>query len=167
MAAVRLRLPDIMFDSGKLCLHLGGFTLELWHSPGHSPDSIVCLAKEERILFAADTLMPIPFFSDGSWADYVTTLESLLLEAFENVVQGHGEVILRGEVEDKIREDLAYLHCLREKVEAIVAKSQGNAGLDRITLESCGKSRIPLNGLVQQLHRSNLEALYEQLVDIP
>ena len=163
MAAIRLRLPDIMFDTGKLCLHLGGFTLELWHTPGHSPDFIVCLAREERILFAADTLMPIPFFADGDWKAYVSTLESLLPESFENVVQGHGEVILRGEVQDKIREDLDYLHCVRAKVEEVISQQQGRDGLTRITLESCGKSRIPLNGLVQQLHYSNLEALYAQL----
>ncbi len=166
MATVRLTLPDILFDAGKMCLHLGGFTLEIWHAPGHSPDSIVCFAREDRILFAADTLMPIPFFSDGNWSDYVATLESLLSETFENVVQGHGEVILRGEVPDKIREDLAYLRSLRAQVEEIIVQGAGVEALAMITLESCGKSRIPLNGLVQQLHRSNLESLYRELVEI-
>jgi hypothetical protein len=34
-----------------------------------------------------------------------------------------------------------------------------------ITIESCGKSRIPLNGLVQQLHTANLYSLYDRGVD--
>ena len=32
-----------------------------------------------------------------------------------------------------------------------------------IDIESCGKSRIPLNGLVTQLHTANLLALYDRL----
>jgi hypothetical protein len=32
-----------------------------------------------------------------------------------------------------------------------------------ISIESCGKSRIPLNGLVQQLHAANLLSLYDRM----
>ena len=35
--------------------------------------------------------------------------------------------------------------------------------LNEITIEECGKSRIPLNGLVQDLHLANLHRLYEKL----
>lgn len=163
MAAVQLRLPDVVFESGTMNIHLGGSTVRLWSAPGHSPDSLMCLVEEERILFAADTLMPLPFFSDGSWDDYVGTLESLLPESFENVVQGHGEVILRGEVQTKIEEDLHYLHSLRSCVEGLINRNEGPEALQEIDIEMCGKSRIPLNGLVQQLHRSNLETLYRDL----
>lgn len=164
MAAVQLRLPDILVDSGVLNLHLGGVTLQLSHAPGHSYDSLVCLAVEERILFAADTLMPIPFFADGRWEDFVNTLERLMTENFENVIQGHGEVILRGEVQEKIQEDLRYLRTLREKVEALIEKGKGAEDLTGVNIEACGKSRIPLNGLVQQLHRTNCEALYKEIM---
>jgi hypothetical protein len=34
------------------------------------------------------------------------------------------------------------------------------ATLENITIESCGKSRIPLNGFVTDLHRANLRRLY-------
>lgn len=163
MSEIDLVLPDVVFDEGILKLHMGGITLQMWHTPGHSPDSIVCLVEEERILFAADTLMPIPFFSDGSWDDFVATLESLLPHTFENVVQGHGEVILRGEVKEKIEEDLKYLSLLRKKVEDIIKRNRSPEALDRIDIEACGKSRIPLNGLVQKLHRSNAETLYRAL----
>ncbi len=163
MNDVNLVLPDILFSDGVMKLHLGGTTLELWHAPGHSPDSIMCLVAEERILFAADTLMPLPFFADGSWDDYVATLESLMPETFENVIQGHGEVILRGEVKEKIEEDLRYLRILRTKVGDVVKRNKPPEWLDKIDIEACGKSRIPLNGLVQKLHRSNASALYAAL----
>jgi glyoxylase-like metal-dependent hydrolase (beta-lactamase superfamily II) len=164
MATISLRLPDIIFDKGEMFLHLGGTTLKMWHAPGHSPDNILCLVEEDQILFAADVLMPIPFFSDGNWPDYVATLESLRGQSFESVVQGHGEVILRGEVQSKIEDDLAYLHTIRNKVERVITQGLGREALAKIDIESCGKSRIPLNGLVQQLHHSNLETLYSELV---
>jgi cyclase len=163
MATITLRLPEIVFSQGFLNLHLGGVTLKMWHAPGHSPDMIVCLVEEEEILFAADSLMPLPFFSDGSIDDFIKTLQSLRSQTFNNVVQGHGEVILRGEVQSKIDEDLHYLHTLRARVEDIVERGDEPAALKAIGIEQCGKSRIPLNGLVQQLHQTNAETLYWSL----
>lgn len=160
MADIELVLPDIIFDEGSLNLHLGGTTLEMWHAPGHSPDSIMCLVKEERILFAADTLMPLPFLADGNWDAYVSTLQTLLTQPFENVIQGHGEVILRGEVREKVEEDILYLRTLRDKIADLLTHNTALDTLEGVSIEACGKSRIPLNGLVQQLHRSNVEALY-------
>lgn len=167
LSAIRLRLPDIIFDAGKMSLHLGGTTLEMWHTPGHSPDSIVCLVKESNILFAADTLMPVPFFSNGSYTDFITSLESLLEGQYENVIQGHGEVILRGEIASKIKNDLRYLRTIRKRVQVVIKKGLGVDALESIDIESCEKSRIPLNGLVQQLHHSNLETLYRQIKEQP
>lgn len=163
LAMLTIRLPDIVFDEGMMSLHIGGMNVQMWHTPGHSPDSIVCLVGEERILFAADTLMPIPFFADGSWSDFVNSLMSLRDGQFENVIQGHGEVILRGEVQSKIDEDIAYLHAIRKRVEKLVDSRKDKQALSRIDIEACGKSRIPLNGLMEQLHHRNLEALYDTL----
>jgi cyclase len=165
MASVELVLPDIIFDKGTLNLHLGDVTLRIWHAPGHSPDSVLCLVEEERILFASDTLMPVPFFRDGSWEDHIATLESLKDRVFESVVQGHGEVILRGEVQEKIQDDLDYLHTLHDRVSAIVERGDGPEALGEIAIEDCGKSRVPLNGLVQQLHMSNARALYQRICE--
>jgi cyclase len=164
LAPVTVRLPDIVFEEGHAQLHLGGVTLRMWRSPGHSPDSIVCLVEEEQILFAADTMMPVPFFADGSWQDYVTSLESLRGGEYETIVQGHGEVILRGEVESRIEDDLAYLHTVYARVEEVVENGGGPEALDKIDIEECGKNRIALNGIVQQLHRSNVEALYQSML---
>lgn len=160
---VSLVLPHLVFDSGTLSLHLGNKTVELRHSPGHSPDSIVCLVKEDRVLFAADTLMAIPYFVDGSYDDFVASLHALQNGGFENVVQGHGEVVLRGEVEEVIQSDLDYLATIRRHVERALDRGQPPEVLDAISIEACGKSRIPLNGLVQELHLANMRALYREL----
>ncbi|NDJ34833.1 MAG: MBL fold metallo-hydrolase [Chloroflexi bacterium] len=164
MAQITLKLPDIVFDKGVLRLKIGGYTIEMWHSPGHSPDSIVCHIKEEKILFAADTVMAVPFFADGTWSDYITSLERLVGQQFETIVQGHGEVILRGEAPIRIKEDLTYLRTLHQRVQEVIeAKGSLQEAHEHADIETCGKNRIMLNGLGLQLHEGNVAALYEAL----
>jgi len=162
MRDIELVLPDMVFDGGPLNLHIGNKTIQLWSTPGHSSDSIVCLVKEDRVLFAADTLMPIPYFVDGSYADFLSSLNGLRNGNFENVIQGHGEVILRGEVEEKIQTDVDYLLNLKNAVDGALASQSPDNALDAIDVESCGKSRILLNGTVEHLHRQNVLALAGQ-----
>jgi hypothetical protein len=78
-------------------------------------------------------------------------------------VQGHGEVILRGEVEVVVEASLKYLNTIEKKVAKAVKSGKGKESLQRIDIESCGLSRIPLNGLVQQIHEANLVTLYERM----
>jgi cyclase len=163
LAPLQVMLPHLVFENKVMSLHLGNKTVQMWHTPGHSPDSIVCLIKEDRVLFAADTLMPVPYFVDGDYEEFIRSLQSLQNNNFENIVQGHGEVILRGEVEEKIENDLHYLAAVKKYVEAARSKSDPERYLDHIDIERCGKSRIPLNGSVQQLHQGNLRALYKQM----
>ena len=162
MRDVVLKLPDVVFSGGVFSLHVGKKTFHLWSTPGHSPDSIVCLVKEDRVLFAADTLMPIPYFADGNYADFLASLNGLRNGNYENVVQGHGEIILRGEVEEKIQTDVDYLLKLRTAVDAALGNPFPEAALEAIDIESCGKSRILLNGAISQLHRQNVLTLAAQ-----
>ncbi|MBC7811568.1 MAG: MBL fold metallo-hydrolase [Burkholderiales bacterium] len=161
MREVELVLPQIVFDGGGLTLYLGNKTLQLWLSPGHSSDSIVCLAKEDRVLLAADTVIPIPYFVDGSYDDTLASLNQIRRRTneFETIVQGHGEVVLPGEVEEKLESDLHYMTAIRESVDAALTARSPEQALEVIDIESCGKSRILLNGTVQRLHRQNVMAL--------
>jgi glyoxylase-like metal-dependent hydrolase (beta-lactamase superfamily II) len=159
MRDVSLRLPDVVFDDGVMNLHVGNKTLQLWHTPGHSADSIVCLVKEDRVLFAADTVMPIPYFVGGDFNAFVNSLNSLRQGNFENIIQGHGEVILRGEIEEKLQEDIDYLLTLQSAVNHALNADHPEQALQAIDVESCGKSRILLNGTVEQLHRGNVQTL--------
>lgn len=161
MRDLELVLPTIVFEGGELTLHVGGKTLEMRATPGHSPDGIICLVKEDQVLFGGDTLMPIPYFVDGDYDDFLTSLESLRGGTFEHIVQGHGEVILRGEIEEKIESDIAYLHKLRDAVDRAHTAKVPEQALASITIERCGKSRVLLNGMVEQLHRRNVAMLAE------
>jgi hypothetical protein len=57
---------------------------------------------------------------------------------------------------------MQYLQNITEKVQELVNKGAPESALRDLDIESCGKSRVPLDGLVQHLHRENLAALYEQ-----
>src|SRR5262249_42954835 len=135
---VQVILPHLVFNCGVMSLRLGNKTIQMWHTPGHSLDSSVCLVKEDRVLFAADTLMPIPSFVDGSYDAFVSSLKSLQNNNFETIVQGHGEVILRGEVEEKIQSDLNYLASVKKYVDLARVKSEPEKYLDNVDIERCG-----------------------------
>ena len=157
---VELVMPNITFED-ELSFELGECRFTLRSSPGHSPDSIICLVEDDDILFAADTVMPIPYFVDGSFTDLSQSLARLLDQEYENIVQGHGDIILRGEAPEKIASDLEYLRRLSEAVENALAEGLQNIE-DLIPLDACGKSQVLLNGVVQQLHRHNIRALVHE-----
>ena len=157
---VELVLPDITFER-EMTLKIGGTNFRLRESPGHSPDSIVCLLEDEEVLFAADTVMPIPYFVDGSFSDFIGSLTRLLDDEYENIVQGHGDIILRGEAPEKIASDLEYLRKLDQAVRIALDKAPEDIE-NQISLASCGKSHVLLDGVVQQLHQYNVRALVKQ-----
>ena len=146
-------------------LHLGKKTVRLIHSPGHSADSVVVSVPDDRVVFAADTMMPVPFLGDGDIEDFVDSLRALIKLPADNVVQGHGEVILRGEIKSIAESDIRYLRTIQEKVAQVLGQGRGIEALARFDIESCGKSRIPLNGLVVDLHEANLRKLYYDMLD--
>ena len=158
----RIVLPDVMFDSGELNIYLGGKTVRLKHTPGHSPDLISTLIVNDRILFASDNVMPVPTLFDGSYDELVSSLKDMLTMSLDSVVRGHGEVILRGELSEVINSDLDYLANIKDSVETLMVQNKPEASLERISIESCGKSRIPLNGFVTDLHQANLRKLFNE-----
>ncbi len=163
LSELRLRLPDIVCDDAGMNLYLGNKTLQLIYGPGHSHDGLMVLVKEDRILFASDTVMPVPYIVDGDVEEMERSLSAISAMSLENIVQGHGEVILRGEIEEVLDSHLKYLHAIRTRVERAIARKAQRNSLRNVDIEKCGKSRIPLNGLVQQLHQANLFALYDRL----
>lgn len=160
---VRIVLPDLTFEQGHLDIHLGGTSVRLLHMPGHSLDLVGVWLMQEGILFASDNMMPVPTLFDGDFENLQQSLKQMLKMDLECVVQGHGEVILRGEVNTVLESNLAYLDAIKQRVGEAVNNGVNEEGLEEITIESCGKSRIPLNGLVSDLHHANLLYLYHSL----
>ena len=162
---VKLLLPDVVFDSGELAIRVGKRTLHIVPLPGHSPDGIGVLILEDRVLFSGDAMMPVPYLLDGDLDDMVGSLKRIPRMKLENLVQGHGEVILRGEVQNAVRSNLNYLANIRKFARRAAHRRAGLESLELVTVEECGKSRILMNGLAPELHRRNLLALYLKAVD--
>lgn len=160
---VVIRLPVITFEEGEITLQLGGRLVRLIHSPGHTKDSVMVYVEDDRVLFASDTVMPVPSIVDGDVEAFRTSLRKVTALPIENLVQGHGEVILRGEVQDVVELSLRYLDAIEDRVRRAIESGKGKDVLRRNNIESCGLSRIPLNGQVQQIHVANLLALYDRM----
>jgi glyoxylase-like metal-dependent hydrolase (beta-lactamase superfamily II) len=160
---VKLVLPHMTFSGGSLTLRVGKKNLILHATPGHSRDGISVLVEEDRVLFAGDAFMPIPYIVDGDFDTLTATIKSMGKMGLENIIQGHGDIILRGEIEDAVKENLAYLSAIRKAVKSAAKKRNPMEALAQIDIESCGKSRIYLGGLAEDLHKRNLRFLYRQL----
>lgn len=157
---VEIVLPDIIFSKGGIGVRVGKRTLRLLHLPGHSADGIGVLVVEDRVLFSGDIMMPVPYLVDGEYEQMVESMKRIPKMKLENLVQGHGEVILRGEVSSAVRENMKYLNTIRGHVRQASRRKDFMGYLEEFDVESCGKSRILLGGLAEGLHQRNLQALF-------
>ncbi|HOJ01917.1 MAG TPA: MBL fold metallo-hydrolase [Anaerolineaceae bacterium] len=158
----KIILPQITLDAGSMNMRVGKKSLKVFTTPGNSPDGISVFVREDRILFTGDAFLPLPVFIEGDIDQLIQTIESFKDLGLENIVQGHGDVILRGEIEGAIDSNLKYLDELKKVVAVALKRKDPQKVLEETTVESCGKSRVLLGGLVEELHRRNLVHLYQE-----
>ena len=159
---VKIVLPQMTFGQGEMTLRVGKKNLTIMPSLGHSNDGISVLVEEDRILFAGDAFMPVPYIVDGNADDIAASIKRIGRMGLENIVQGHGDIILRGEIEGAIKENLNYISAIKKAVRTAARRKAAVEYLEGITLEECGKSRVYLGGLAVSLHERNLRALLNQ-----
>lgn len=160
---VQIRLPKLVFSEGMV-IRLGGKTVHLIHSPGPSPDTCAVHVREDKVLFASDLMMPVPIIST-SFANVEAYRRSLLnLNDYnlECIVQGHGDILLRGEVTSSIDANVNYLADIQALVDRLIDEGATRHDLLEHDIEQFNRSRIPLGGLVQQFHNNNLLYLWEK-----
>jgi hypothetical protein len=107
-------------------------------------------------------MMPVPSVVDGDVEAYRKSLEKIKGLEINNVVQGHGEVVLVGEVNKAVDASLGYLDAIEAKVKEAIESGEGKQPLLDDNIESTGLSRLPLHGQVQRIHVANLIALYDR-----
>jgi cyclase len=159
---VKIVLPHLTFDQGSLTLRIGKKNLTIMPAAGHSSDGIAVLVEEDRVLFAGDAFMPIPYVVDGDADEIAASIKKIGRMGLENIIQGHGDIILRGEIEAAVKENLNYLANIRKVAKAAARRKAPEEYLDENDIESCGKSRVYLSGLAEELHRRNLRSLLIQ-----
>jgi len=159
---VRIVLPEIVVGDEQVSLRVGRKTLELVPLPGHSRDGLGVLLTEDRVLFSGDAMMPVPYVIDGDYDELVASLKRIPRMKLENLVQGHGEVILRGEIPNAVRTNLNYLAAVQRHVRKASRRRDPEGYLATVGIEDCGKKRIDLGGLGPALHARNLIALYRK-----
>ncbi|MEN8241593.1 MAG: MBL fold metallo-hydrolase [Chloroflexota bacterium] len=156
-------LPEITFNHGELLLKVGKKTIRIFSLPGHSIDSIAVMVEEDRALFSGDTIMAVPYIVDGDMDVTIESMELIAKMGLENVVQGHGDIILRGEVEHIMNKNISYLNEVRKAVKKASRRKYPLDLLEEVDVESCGKPRVLLNGLAEDLHQNNLAHVYEKM----
>ena len=156
---VKIVLPHLTFSAGEMNLRVGKKNLTILPAPGHSSDGIAVLVEEDRILFAGDAFMPLPYVVDGDIDDIAASIKKIGRMGLENIVQGHGDIILRGEIDAAVRENLTYITNVKRVAKAAARRKSVDETLDSMRIEECGKSRVHLGGLAEGLHKRNLQAL--------
>ncbi len=157
-------LPHLTFDDGEITLKVGKKNLIIMLTPGHTDDGISVFVEEDRILFAGDSFMPIPALYEGNYVQTLETYKKINSLGLENIVQGHGDIILRGEIDEAMHENITYLTKLKEVGEKARIKRNPGEYLSNIHVEDCGKSRVYLGGLAENLHKRNLIWIYKQVI---
>ncbi len=160
---VKIVPPHLTFASGELTMRVGKKNLVLSQAFGHSDDGISVLVEEDRVLFAGDAFMPLPYIVDGDVEDMLASVKKIGKMGLENIIQGHGDIILRGEIDAAVKENLNYLNNIKKAVKSAGKRKNVDEYLEEITIEECGKSRVYLGGLAETLHRRNLRVLYRQV----
>lgn len=88
--------PVGTYFKGNDQISFGSHTLQILHTPGHTPGGVVFYSQEERIAFSGDTLFRMSIgrtdFEGGSYEQIINSLQQVLakLPGETKVYPGHG-----------------------------------------------------------------------------
>lgn len=107
---VVMKLPDLVFHEE---LYFAEDAIRLFHSPGHTPDSISVLDEQDRVLIVADNIGEtmenlVPSLSCEQEI-YRRTLENYLALDFQRCVSGHNMILAKKTVKKILMEVLPML----------------------------------------------------------
>jgi len=82
-----LTYPNLTFTD-KICFEEDNVLI--YHTPGHTDDSISIIDWEDKVLFAGDNLeWPIPYLMSKDLKQYIKTLEDYMKLDVQNIIGGH------------------------------------------------------------------------------
>jgi glyoxylase-like metal-dependent hydrolase (beta-lactamase superfamily II) len=106
---VELVAPNLTFEK-RLIFEAEG--VELFHSPGHTRDSLSIIDHEDQVLLVGDNLgLPIPSIYPGvSVAEYMATLETYRALGLPQIISSHYSLVKA----DLVAANLQYLYQLAQ-----------------------------------------------------
>lgn len=160
---VRARYPNEAISDGSV-LTVGDQEVKFFHTPGHTPDSIIGWLEDDHVIIAGDTVMELPYIWFGNSQALIESLNRVFsIDKKAAIVQGHGR-ICTGE---KLKGDISYVENLRRLVtESVESGRDAQNTRTRVKLEDCvGKERVrSISKLYREIHPQNVERVHAELV---
>ena len=149
--------PNVTF-SDDATLHVGEYTFELIHTPGHTASHICVYIPEVQVLFTGDTVTNgcYPSMAVSSPLDWIESIKTLETLEVDFVVPGHGPVCDKHVLSDF----RSFLETAVERVRRGIDNGMTKAALvERISFSDSLPPVHPTEGA----HESDIERLYETL----
>jgi endoribonuclease LACTB2 len=140
--------PDRMrrFSGGET-IDTNGYSVQVLHTPGHSPAHLCFYIQEEGILFSGDTILghgtSIISPPEGDMADYMQTLEKLAAMDIRTICPAHGPVIDR-QAPERIQWYIA--HRMMREALVLEALKEGESQIAPITRKIYNEEDFQMHG---------------------
>lgn len=164
---VRHVYPNESIENGAV-LHAGDQNrVEIFHTPGHTPDSIIGWLKEQDVVVAGDTVMELPFVGYGDSWELIESLIKVqqICKEGTRIIQGHGGLCNS----KKLDSDMSYIEDVRKRTAEYVASGKTiEQASEGIKLEDCvTKERFQYLrerfGSILWCHPENVKRIYDEL----
>jgi cyclase len=159
--------PNEAISEGSI-LSVGDQEIKFFHTPGHTPDSIIARLEDERVIIAGDTVMELPYIWYGESQSLVESLKRVRSITGEGtIIQGHGGTCSSQKLDD----DISYIENVRrvasEYLDSGKTSKEASTG---IKLRDCltkgrfeGPWIMPLDLLISELHQENVLRIYGEV----
>ncbi len=77
-------------------IRAGDNNFKIFHTPGHSSDSVCLYNEDDRVLFAGDTPVIVRGLNGSYENDFINALNKLCEKQIESIYFGHGDPVLKG-----------------------------------------------------------------------
>ncbi|MBT3602803.1 MAG: MBL fold metallo-hydrolase [Candidatus Latescibacteria bacterium] len=152
----------------ELQIDLGGKTVWMFPSPGHSVDGVSVYVVEDKLLFSGDSVVTgiVAAIGDGDSRILEQSLHKLMKMDIETLVPGHGETLhSKARVQDWLQWQAGYLASVRNRLQdELAAGKDAEAAAEAVDFETYIGDRLPIdrNGMPKR-HRNTVDKIVEEL----
>lgn len=152
----------------EMWIDLGGKTVWMFPSPGHSVDGVSVYVVEDKLLFSGDSVVTgiVAAIGDGDSRILEQSLHKLMDVDIETLVPGHGETLHgKDRVQDWLKWQAGYLVAVRERLQKELALGKrAEEAADAVDYETYIGDRLPIerNGMPKR-HRNTVDKIVEEL----